>query len=83
MFWNPEYWELSESAKPFFELLREARVFFEAPATCAAHVNEIWENVPEWWASSDVQEAVQIFRTQYAFVGPRPLRDLKRALTAW
>ena len=83
MFWNPEYWELSEPAKPFFELLRDAQIFFEDPVTCASHVNSIWENVPEWWESSEVQEAVQSFRHQYAYVGPHPLRDLKRALTEW
>lgn len=83
MFWNPAFWELSESAKPFFDLLRDAKVFFDDPVTCAAHVNSIWEDVPGWWDSADVQEAVNKFRAQYAFVGPRPLRDLKAALTEW
>lgn len=83
MFWNPEFWELTESAKPFFDLLREAGVLFDDPVTCASHVNSIWEDVPAWWASSDVQSAVNEFCTQYAFVGRRPLRDLKAALTQW
>ncbi|CAB4969675.1 unannotated protein [freshwater metagenome] len=83
MFWNPEFWELSESAKPFFELLREAGVLFDDPVTCALHVNSIWEDVPAWWASSNVQSAVNEFCNQYAFVGRRPLRDLKAALTHW
>ena len=41
MFWNPEFWERSESAKPFFDLLREAGVLFDDPVTCASHVNSI------------------------------------------
>ena len=83
MFWNPEFWELSESAKPFFDLLRKAGVLFDDPVTCASHVNSIWEDVPAWWAFSDVQAAVNEFCNQYAFVGRRPLRDLKAALTQW
>ncbi len=83
MFWNPEYWELSELAKPFFDSLREARVLFDDPLTCASHVNSIWGNVPQWWDSPEVRDAVEIFIEQYAFVGRRPLRDLKLALTRW
>ena len=83
MFWNPEFWELSESAQPYFDALRQARVLFEDPVTCASHLNSIWNDVPTWWASSDVQRAVTEFRAQYAYVGPRPLRELKNALTSW
>jgi len=83
MFWNPEFWELSESAQPYFDALRRARVLFDDPVTCATHLNSIWNDVPTWWASSDVQRAVTEFRAHYAYVGPRPLRELKNALTSW
>ncbi len=83
MFWNPEFWELSESAQPYFDALRQARVLFDDPVTCATHLNSIWADVPLWWASSDVQRAVTEFRAHYAYVGPRPLRELKNALTSW
>jgi putative transferase (TIGR04331 family) len=83
VFWDPTLWELRPEAVPRYEMLRSAGVLFDDPVECARHVNSIWEDVPKWWASSDVQRAVTEFRTQYAYVGPRPLRELKNALTSW
>jgi putative transferase (TIGR04331 family) len=83
MFWNPNYWELSKEAQPDFDLLRRASILFDDPVSCANHVSAIWNDIPEWWASSRVQEAVKIFTHKYAYVGPRPLRELKAALTVW
>lgn len=83
MFWNPKFWELSEDAMPFFEELRLASVLFDDPISCARHVNNIWGDVPGWWMSEIVQLAVRNFSNQYAYVGMKPLRELKAALTKW
>ena len=83
MFWNPEFWELSDAAIPYFEALRQASVLFDDPVTCAAHVNSIWDDVPTWWESEGVQSAVRTFKDQFAYTGQRPLRELKAALTQW
>jgi putative transferase (TIGR04331 family) len=83
MFWNPKQWELAEAAKPYFELLRQASILFDDPVSCAQHINAIWEDVPGWWSTPQVSEAVRIFCTQYAYVGRRPLRELRTALSDW
>jgi putative transferase (TIGR04331 family) len=83
MFWNPEHWELSEDALPFFTSLRRASVLFDDPVSCAGHINSIWSDVPSWWAMPEVQSAVESFSQQFAYTGPKPLRELKRALTQW
>ena len=83
MFWNPQYWELSADAQPRFDQLRRAGVLFDDPVSCARHVSAIWDDVPTWWASPEVQVAVTEFCRNYAYVGPRPLRELKKALTQW
>jgi putative transferase (TIGR04331 family) len=83
MFWNPEFWELSDAAIPYFEALRQASVLFDDPVTCAAHVNSVWGDVPTWWESEGVQSAVRTFKDQFAYTGQRPLRELKAALTQW
>jgi putative transferase (TIGR04331 family) len=83
IFWNPKYWELADNAQPYFDSLKRAGVFFDDSIECAVHVNGIWDDVPAWWASDLVQEAVGSFADRFAYVGPRPLRELREALTSW
>jgi putative transferase (TIGR04331 family) len=83
IFWNPKHWELSEDAQPYFDLLREASILFDDPFACANHVNLIWDDVPNWWSSLSVQEAVRTFINQYAYVGLKPIREIKKALVVW
>jgi putative transferase (TIGR04331 family) len=83
IFWNPQYWELSKDAEPYFDVLRQVSVLFDDPISCANHVNAIWNDVPGWWSSSEVQAAVSYFSEKFAYVGPKPIRELKEALTRW
>jgi putative transferase (TIGR04331 family) len=83
IFWNPAHWELSVEAQPYFDTLRRALIFFDDPVACAQHVNSIWNDVPGWWASDAVQSAVEQFTARFAYVGPRPLRELRSALIKW
>lgn len=83
MFWNPLHSELSDRAKRHFKALQEAKVFFPDAGACAKHVNEIWGNEKEWWQSGEVQKAVKDFCQEFAYVGPKPIRELKAALTQW
>jgi putative transferase (TIGR04331 family) len=81
MHWDPNYWEISSQAKPYFDLLSEAGVFFSDAEQCAEHVNEIWANVSQWWKAEKVQNAVEVFANEFAYVGERPLRELKRKIS--
>ena len=83
IFWDPKFWELSDEASPYYDLLRSAAVLFDDPISCAEHVNAIWDDVPGWWLSPSVQEAVATFSERFAYVGETPLRELKAALTTW
>jgi putative transferase (TIGR04331 family) len=83
IFWDPEFWELSIEAKPYFDVLRQTGILFDDPVTCATMVNSIWDDVPAWWKSSEVQSAVRVFSERFAYVGEKPLSRLKNALTDW
>lgn len=83
MFWNPSHWELNENAVPYFNMLRQASILFDDPKSCAKHVNLIWNDVQNWWGLPPVQKAVSEFVNQYAYVGKKPIRQLKKALTDW
>lgn len=80
VFWNPEHWELRETARPWFLLLEEAGIYYPDPASAAAHVNNIWDDVETWWHSDRVQAARKAFCEVYAKSSPRPVRDFVRAL---
>jgi putative transferase (TIGR04331 family) len=66
MFWNPNHWDLRNSAKPYFEALERAKVFHVTPQSAAQHVNLIWHDVDTWWTSNVVFDAVQNFCEQYS-----------------
>jgi len=83
MFWNPRFWEPSDSAIPYFDALREASILFDDPFACATHVNSIWDDVWTWWDSIEVESALQPFMRQFGYVGSEPIRELKAALTQW
>ncbi len=83
IFWDPQYSELSEGSRAYFESLREARVFFTNPEECAMHVNKIWDDVDGWWGSVEVREAVGRFCERFAYAGVKPLREFRDALLKW
>jgi putative transferase (TIGR04331 family) len=79
IFWNPNYWELRESAKPAFDILLSAGIFHETPQSAASKVNEIYQDVQSWWMSIEIQRARKIFCDQFCNTS-KPLIRLKEEL---
>ncbi|MDF1795456.1 MAG: LIC12162 family protein [Coxiellaceae bacterium] len=65
MFWDPEHWELRDSALPFFDELERVGVFHKSPISAAQHVVDVWDSVESWWSSEAVQCAVNKFSGRY------------------
>jgi putative transferase (TIGR04331 family) len=80
IFWNPTYFELRDSAKPYFSMLAAAGVFHTDPESAARHVNDVWSEVGAWWKTPVVQDARAAFCDQYAYMPPRPLDHLRGVL---
>ena len=74
---------INESSKPYFDLLKDANIFFDSPESAANHVNVIWEDVEGWWNSKKVKDAVKIFSETYAYTGTAPLEELRSAILNW
>jgi putative transferase (TIGR04331 family) len=53
-------------AEPYFSLLRKCGVIHDSPEEAAWHLNQIHENIEDWWASADVQKARKIWVQQFA-----------------
>lgn len=65
MFWDPKRWELKPEAAPYFERLKAVGIYHETPESAAAHVADVWSDVPKWWFSRPVQEARVAFCDAY------------------
>lgn len=65
-FWNPEHEEIREDAKPYYDLLHEAKILFYCPKKCAEFVNTIASDVMAWWNLKKTQSAVTKFCSKYA-----------------
>jgi putative transferase (TIGR04331 family) len=79
-FWQNGLNHLLPSAKPFYELLREAGIVADTPEQAAALVHSRWDNIAEWWDSAKVQEARKTFCAEYARTERRPVLTLRRLL---
>ena len=79
IFWNPNHWELRESAKPVFEAMLSAGIFHDTPQSAAFAVNEIYQDVQSWWMSPEVQNAKNKFCDHFANTS-KPLVRLKEEL---
>lgn len=73
IFWNPKHWELRQSACPYFEILKSVGIFHETPEGAARQMATVWDDVPRWWHSTEVQDARQAFCERYAKIPDQPL----------
>jgi len=78
-FWGPEV-TLSDSAKPYYQLLIDAGIVHLSPKSVADKINEIWDDVDSWWKQSNVQNARMQFCHRYAKKSQNPVTELKQIL---
>jgi putative transferase (TIGR04331 family) len=65
LLWNDHYSPVPAVVEPLMERLRLAKVWFSSGAECAAHVEEIFDDVERWWHQKIVQEAVQAYQDAF------------------
>lgn len=80
VFWDPEHWELRESAIPYFEELQRAGIFHETPESAARHVAAVWNNVDAWWTSPAVVQVLKQFKKRYCDLPSDLLDRVENAL---
>ena len=79
-FWQNGLNHLVEEAIPFYEILISAGIVHLTPESASSKINEIWEDVDNWWSSAEVQNAREIFCHKYARSSKKPIRELKKLL---
>ena len=66
IFWNPNYFELRESAQHYYDDLKNAGILHDSPESAATKVNEIFEDPMFWWLSEKVQSSKDRFCSRFA-----------------
>lgn len=66
LFWNPQHWRVCPETEEALEWLEAAGIYHRTPASAAAHVGRIWDDVPGWWQSAPVREARAKWCARYA-----------------
>lgn len=65
-YWDNDAWQMSRQAAPFFERLEDLGVFFQNGTDAARKVNEVWDDVENWWNQDSIQKARRAWCDQYA-----------------
>lgn len=79
-FWQDGLDHLRDSAKPYYEQMIQAGIFHLNPESAARKVNEVWDDIDNWWMTAEVQNAREEFCSQYSRTSNKPIRDLKKIL---
>ena len=86
IYWNPNHWELRDSALPYFADLKRVGIFHDTPESAAAHVAKIWDDVDTWWSGPELTEVLRRFKNQYCSLPDdllgRVASALRESLTA-
>lgn len=65
-YWEPDYYEMHESAVQVYDGLRRAGILFNDARDAAAKVNAVWDRIDDWWGDPIVQAARQVWCDEYA-----------------
>lgn len=57
LFWDKEIFKIRPSADRYFDLLTDAKILHYDPVSAAEYVNEVFDDINEWWVSKSVQNA--------------------------
>jgi putative transferase (TIGR04331 family) len=64
--WNPKTMGLCHQALPYFDELKRVGIIHDTAQSAALKVNEISDNIDNWWQQPSVQKARKQFAWRYA-----------------
>ena len=65
LFFKTEHWEPSEIAVKYYERLVNCGVLHHDEDSLYEHITSVQSSIEEWWYSSDVQQAVNLFLEKF------------------
>ncbi|OGT25466.1 MAG: hypothetical protein A3E54_05095 [Gammaproteobacteria bacterium RIFCSPHIGHO2_12_FULL_41_25] len=80
LFWEKNSYPIRKEAKPFFELLQNAKIYHDSPESAATLLNNVAENPASWWSNRVVQNAREKFCDTYIKTSDHALREWAKIL---
>ena len=80
LFCGESDWPSDKTSKKDFRILKKVKIYHENYLTASKHLNEIWDNIDDWWYSKNVQEARAHFCEKYANSSPDCFSKLQSLL---
>ena len=80
LLFKENYFKNREEFKSLHENLRKVKILFDDPILASKHLNEIWNNVDDWWESEDVKMARKRFIKEAVLLEPNALEKWKNFL---
>jgi putative transferase (TIGR04331 family) len=66
LFFNNRNMPINQKTKKYFDILKKAGIYFDDYEMAAKKINQIWDNVDNWWYNKSVQKAVNIFCDKFS-----------------
>jgi putative transferase (TIGR04331 family) len=79
-FWNNNLEHLRDSALPHYQLLIDAGIVHLNSDSVVLKVNEVWDDINQWWESKEIQDARNTFCERYARESQDRIQDIKKVL---
>jgi putative transferase (TIGR04331 family) len=64
--WPNLFDHLNEFAIRDYKILRKAKILFDEPDELIEHINNIWDNIDEWWYSETTKNSLSQFSENYS-----------------
>ncbi len=76
VFWQNGFDHLRDSVKSDYQILVDAGLVYFSSKSISKKVNEVWDNVDQWWSQKKVQDAKVFFSNKYAKSSKNPTKSL-------
>ena len=76
VFFRRENNEMNEISNRVYEDLKKCGIFHDSPISASLHINDIWNNVEEWWNTKEVIQAVSFFNENFCRKSPQPEEEI-------
>lgn len=77
LLWSNKDNPLNSQTEIFFKELKEAKIFHENNESISKHINQVWNNVGNWWNDERVQDIRKKFCIKYARQNKNKIKELK------
>lgn len=66
LFYDPKYGEIRDDGIEYIQMLLRCGILHFCPISAANKLAEVWDAIPDWWSSNDVELAKKLFCSRYS-----------------